>query len=282
MTGKRRIQTVCGIVVESLDLGQDQHKDEQLLQSLRDIEGDYTDQTAGIRQDTQVWGQATLAFREHLFELLFEWGQAHRCRFLPCPIDRTLFKARNKTACPFCKAKGPGCPGCNTLQSATEAGTKNAVFALYREIGGKNSNRAVPAIVTRQHRTDSQRLVRILNGNLSRVDVYLHPEYRPTAQTRPKVLRLGDLPDLTDTHLELIGRHADIASTVVTRYIELVLAEQQERYPGERGAIESWYKNIARQMVDPGSIDPPIEGAFAQIYKNLRPHGWTAHTMAKA
>ncbi len=255
--------------------------DEQLLESLRDIESDYTNQTAGISKDSQACGQATLAFRDHFFEPILEWGRVHRCRFLPCPIDRTIFKARHKAACPLCKAKGPGCPGCNTIQNATEAGAKNAVFALYREFGGQSSNREVPAIVTQKHRTGSERLVRILNGDLSRVDAYLHPAYRPTEGTRPKVQHVDDLAALTDTHLELISWLADVGATVITRFIELVLAEQQEQYPGERDAIENWYKSIARQLLDPASIDPPHEGAFAGIYRNIRPHGWTAHTMAE-
>lgn len=266
------VEILCGVVTDATKLFKTQRDHADVIEILRQGGVQINElKAAEIYRGRKEWANAGHELRDEVFGVLLRWAKDRNCKFLPCPIDSIEFFKRKKAGCAISKK----------LQYPFEAGALNAVLALQREFRQTKKNKGKTIVIFDEQQKHDDRLIHILEEDLSFTDAYTLYKAPPRAKAPPRLDQIIDIPHFSKSHLAVLIQVADIGAFVINRYIDIVLAGQPEKYPGERAKIEGWYMIMSQNMIRHTSIDPPGRDELCEYYRSIRPNGWTAKSMSE-
>jgi hypothetical protein len=263
------VEVLCGVRTDVTKLFKTQRQHAQLLSVLHKYNIQVSELKASdAYSGRNAWHSVDAKIRDAIFEVMFDWFHQRYCKFTICPIDSGKFFSQKKTGNPIAKLLG----------YPYEAGALNVILSLQKQERSTKNNKGKTFIVFDEQPKHDQRVLELLEGDLSFTDRYTGFQDKPRAKERPQRLdQVIDVPYFSKSHLSVLIQLADWAAFVTNRYLLIQVYGSPERYAGEAKKIRSWYEEIGDCLITRTCIDPPGTGdTLIDFYSSVRPDGWTA------
>ncbi len=213
-----------------------------------------------------AWKGVDPEIRDLIFEFILGWLGERWMKVIVTPVDSKS----------FFDAKDNGDAMAGILSFPWEAGAVHGLLALQRLQQTKKRNKGKTLLVYDEQEGHHDNLLRILSGDLSFTDGYTGYKPKPRAKEQPiRMSEIMDVPYYSKSHLAVMIQFADWVAFIVSRYLQMRVYGQAERYAGEREKISEWYRQIGRVRVSHTCLQPRSDDDLTHFLLGLRPNGWT-------
>lgn len=260
------VEVLCGVITDMTKLFKTQREQDQIL-SLLDKAGIPTSELKGkeIYRGKNSWYKVEPKVRHHVINLLIEWAIERKCKFVVSPIDTKKFFAR----------KEGGCERSRRLFFPYETGALHIILAIQRMKSGSKNNKGKTIIVFDEQNSHDDRILKILENDLSFTDGFTGYEMSKKKNHPPRLSEIVDVPHFSKSHLSKMIQIADLVGFIVNRYLLLRVYGKNESYENELATIEVWYRKIGECLIPARDLDPPSKDDFSEMLRDVRPDGWS-------
>lgn len=267
----QQIETIVGVITDVTKLFKTQKEHNDIIEILSEAGISSSElKAAEIYKGRKEWSGVAEPTRYKIYELLLKWASDRSVKFLVCPID----------SFEFFRLKEAKDPIALKLKFPFEAAAFNSILAIQREFKGKNNNKGQTIMVFDEQKKHDNRLIKLLEDDLSYTDKYTCHVIPPRKKPEPRLNRIVDIPHFSKSHMTVLIQIADIAAYVVNRHIQLKNNIGPKERNEERKIIKRWYEIIGENLIKPTSIDPPGKNdQLIDFYRKVRPFKWTAKKM---
>ena len=253
------VEVLCGVLTDLTKLTKTQREHLSKLDTLGVPELKAKDAYRG-RKD---WSSIPPASRDAVFEEVLSWAVERRCKFVVSPIDAGRFHQR----------KANGCPIASRLEYPWEAGVFNILLGIQAHHRSKAKNKGRTLVICDELPEHSDRLLNLLEDDLSFTDGYLGYDAKKTKTAR--LDQIIDVPLFARSHQAVLIQIADWAAYVLQSHLVLSSYAGQEKYPGEGAKLARWAHQIMGATIPPKATCPKKKDALCSFFRSdVRPQGW--------
>lgn len=264
------VEVLAGVVTDFYGLFKTQKEQDGIIQQLNELNIPVTELKASqIYRGRKTWHGVDPKIRHGIIEQILQWSADRKCGFLVSPIDSAAFFTR----------KSQGCPISNLLHFPYESGAMNLVLAIQRLNRKEKNNKGKTVMVFDEQADHDNRILDLLNSDLSFTDIYTGHEVKTKAKKiTPRLQEIVDVPFFSKSHLSKAIQLADLVAFVINKYLLLTVYGQPEKFKGELDLITKWYSIIGERRIHHTHINPKPVDDLTAFYHEIRPKGWSQKT----